>query len=63
MNGLGPRILKMAAGVRAPSVTSLINKASTRHVSLRTKDSKNIPDITSLFAFCKGGNFNIHIWA
>ena len=44
MNGLGPRILKMAAGVLAPSVTSLINKASTRHVSLRTKDSKNIPD-------------------
>ena len=26
MDGLGPRILKMAAGVLAPSMTSLINK-------------------------------------
>ena len=32
IDGLGPRILKMAAGVLAPSITSLI-KASTRHVS------------------------------
>ena len=25
--------------------------------------SRMITGITSLFAFCKGGNFNIHIWA
>ena len=37
-----------------------INESSQAHV-LRTRTI--FSDIIELFALCKGGNFNIHIWA
>ena len=44
MDGLGPRILKMAAGVLEPSITSSINKHRLVMFPNRAIDSKNIPN-------------------
>ena len=42
------------------------NQTKSSHNSKITRSShivSNIVDIKELFALCKGGNFNIHIWA